>query len=239
MHTITTRPPTPEEQRSIDRGAKPDLASSGCLILFFGVLPYFLFGRFGAWLGRHVSPREAERGLLIGRLAAVLLFVAMLGTFLSQERRRRKRAHKDLAEATIQEIAVTDARVIEIGAINDIEPIFVFDIGGGKLLYLQGQWLREESIYGAPRVDGDPDGRFLNGLDAPYSFPSTSFTVVRLPNTGRVLSIRPSGTYLPPIGNPVEALRKEYDFGQSSVFDGDLESISEVLAREYANTKND
>jgi hypothetical protein len=126
---------------------------------------------------------------------------------------------------------------MEISLISDNEPILAFDIGGGKILFLQGQWLREPSTYGAPRQDGDPEEQFLNGLSKPFSFPSTAFTATRLPHSGRVLKITARGDYLAP-EKKIEALRREYEFGDSELLDGALEDIAGVLAREHAKRRD-
>ncbi|HVW02737.1 MAG TPA: hypothetical protein VHB77_20435, partial [Planctomycetaceae bacterium] len=62
MHTITTRAPTAEESRVIDRLAGFDFSSYGCLTLFFGILPVYVFGVIGEWIGSFTSPEAAESG---------------------------------------------------------------------------------------------------------------------------------------------------------------------------------
>lgn len=86
---------------------------------------------------------------------------------------------------------------------------------------------------GSRRVRRNPQEQFLNGLPTPYSFPSSAFTVTRLPHSGRVLSVRVQGAYLPP-EKEVETLRQEYEFGDSELFDGSLDDIAGVLARAHA-----
>jgi hypothetical protein len=144
----------------------------------------------------------------------------------------RARLAEDADAGIVEEIAVCDPRVIEIGLISDDEPILAFDIGEEKVLFLQGQWLGFESTYDAPELTGDAYEEFVNGLPEPYSFPCNAFTVLRFPHSGLVLSIRVSGPYLAP-EKTVEALRPEYEFRQSEVLDGRLDDIGEVLAREH------
>lgn len=233
MHSVVTRQPTPEEQRVVEGQKRPDVASFGCLALFFGVLPVLLLGKLGAWSGAFVSQRASASGRWIGWSLGIGVCVWAIIKFLPYERRQRLRGREDAIEQVVQEISVSDPRVIEIGLINDNEPILAFDIGDGKILFLQGQWLREDSIYGAPRQQGDPEEQFLNGLPEPFSFPSTAFTVTRLPHSGRVTSIRVQGDYLPP-ERTVEALKREYEFGDSELFDGAFDDIAGVLARAHA-----
>jgi hypothetical protein len=74
-------------------------------------------------------------------------------------------------------------------------PALFFDIGEGRLLFLQGQWLELPFIYGedaeriAPSED-DTETDAVNGLPPPYAFPNASFVVHRLPSSGDVLAIR-------------------------------------------------
>jgi hypothetical protein len=133
----------------------------------------------------------------------------------------------------VEVITVSEPRVIEIGAISDNEPILAFDIGDRSILYLQGQWLRDEATYGSPARPGDPLEEFFNGLPAPYSFPSRAFVVTRLPNSGRVLGIRVNGQYVAP-EKSVEALRPEYELGDSEIFDGSVDDLAEILAKKHA-----
>ena len=233
-HTITSRPPVPEERAVIERQVKPDLASYGCLAVMFGIAPVILLAMAGDWIARFVAPAHPAMGRWVGGAAGVAVFLAALITFISFERRQRRRAAGDLTDMTVQEIDVRDPRVLQIGLINDNAPILAFDIGSGKLLFLQGQWLvNDNSLYGAPPLQGDPYDEYLNGLPPPHSFPSRSFTLTRLPHSGRVLKIRVSGEYLPP-EREVEALRREYEFADSELFDGELDEIAQVLACEHA-----
>ena len=232
MHTIATRKPTPEEQRLIAGRTKPDIASYGCITSFFAIVPALLLGKLGGWLGRFISPDASTYGQLLGWLLAVIIFVAVLVTFIPYERRQRQRASQDHEAQIIQDIHVTEPRIIEIGLINDNEPILAFEIGENKILYLQGQWLRDCATYGAEPLEGDPHDEFVNGLPEPHSFPSTEFTVSRFPNTGEVVGIRVAGSYLAP-ATEVEALKPEYEFGDSELLDGSLDDIAGVLAREH------
>lgn len=236
MHTIVTRRPTSDEQQVIENCTRPDIASYGCLTLLFGIAPTLMLGALGWWLGGVISPLASKYGAWIGGVTPVVGFVFVLVRFQRVERRQRRRAWHDLAAQTVQEIHVTDARVLEIGLINDNAPILAFDIGGNKILYLQGQWLRNGETYGAQPLEGDPYDEFINGFPEPHSFPSTEFTITRFPISGEVVGIRVAGKYLAPAAE-VEALRREYEFGPSEVFDGSIDDIVSVLAREHERRK--
>src|SRR5207302_1862391 len=99
--------------------------------------------------------------------------------------------------------------------------------------FLQGQWLRDPGTYGTEGPEGDPFDEFINGLPAPHSFPSSEFAVSRFPHSGEVLGIRVAGKYAAPQA-VVEALKPEYEFGDSEVLDGSFEEIAGVLARARA-----
>jgi hypothetical protein len=189
-------------------------------------------GKLGGWIGGLISPDAAVYGQWLGWLGAAVMCVVVLVSFIPFERRRRQRAVRDQEAQMLQEIHVLDARAVEIGLISDNEPILAIDIGENKFLFLQGQWLRDPATYEAPGPEGDPDDQFINGLPAPHSFPSSEFTVSRFPNSGEVLGIRVRGSYVAP-QTVVEALKPEYEFGDSELLDGSLEDIAGVLAREH------
>ncbi|HMF17666.1 MAG TPA: serine/threonine-protein kinase, partial [Gemmataceae bacterium] len=231
-HTITTRKPRPDEQRLIAGRAHVDFASYGCITILFALLPAYLLGNLGSWLGGFISPEATTIGQWIGWALAAILFVAAIVSFIPYERRRRQWAVQDRQAQAIQDIHVVEPGVIEIGLASDNEPILAFQIGDNKILYLQGQWLREYGTYGVDASDQEPYEEIFNGLPAPYSFPSTEFTISRLPNSGEVLGIRAHGRYLAP-GAVVECLKLEYDFADSELLDGSLQDIAGILAREH------
>ncbi|MCA9024588.1 MAG: hypothetical protein KDA86_05210 [Planctomycetaceae bacterium] len=218
--------------RIISIRSRPDIASYGCLTLFFAIIPAWLLGKFGRWLGSMISAEAATYGTWCGWSAAVILFVIALITFIPYELRRRKRVIEDREAGLIQEIRVSDARVVEIGLISDNEPILAFDIGHDKILFLQGQWLRYCTTYGAKALEGDPHEEFINGFPEPYSFPSDEFIVTRYPNSGEVVGIRVAGSYLPPEAE-IEVLKPQYEFGDSEILDGSLDDIASILADEH------
>lgn len=231
-HTIKSRTASDKECEMCLAQARPDFASYGCMTLFLGIVPMLLLGFIGGWLGGLLSDEAGRWGRWIGCGGGAVVYVMTLWTFVPYERRQRMRAAKDADKHLIEEVTVSNPQVIEIGAWGDNEPVLVFDVGDHKLLFLQGQWLRDEKTYGAPALEGDPDEEYLNGLPGPFSFPSTEFTVIRLPHSGRVLSIRVSGSYLPPT-ETTYSLRPEHEFGDSEWFEGRLDAIADVLAHEH------
>ena len=233
MHTITTRAPTADESRAINNLAGFDFGSYGCLTIFFGIVPVYVFGVIGGWIGGFTSPEAAQSGRLIGWIVAVTLFVVVLTKFSRFERGRRRLARQDRELQQVQEIHVVNPRVVELTALTDNEPVLAFDIGDDQVLFLQGQWIRDEATYGMVPVESDDAQEdFLNRLPPPHAFPSTEFTVTRLPHSGSVLGIRVSGEYIHP-GTPVVAMEMDYAFGDSELFAGTLDDIAGVLQREH------
>jgi hypothetical protein len=218
MHAITSRAVNSEERRAISWLTKQGLATFGCIAVFSVGVSLAVF---------RTSVASIVAGLFVAFCLAALIVVS------PTSRRFRQRAAKDAESHVVEELHVSGPRVCEIGSDTDNEPVLVFDIGEGKLLLLQGQWLRDATTYGANPRDGDPFDEYLNGLPAPYSFPSTDFTVIRLPHSGEVLRVLVGGKYLKPDG-PVVAMRAEYEFGMSEILDGRFEEVADVLEAEHA-----
>src|SRR5688500_10744444 len=135
MHTITTRSPSDAEQQLIAERTKHHFASYGCIIVLFAIVPGYMLGKFGGWLGGLTSQEASTFGQWTGWLLSAVVFVSVLALFLPYERRLRRRAARDEQAQVVQEIHVVEPRVVEIGLINDNEPILAFDIGDNKILY--------------------------------------------------------------------------------------------------------
>lgn len=236
MYTITTRSPNADEQQLIASRATPDIASFVYIIIFFAIVPVWLLGILGGWVGDFISVNASTYGRWIGWLVSAILFISMLATFIPYERRKRLRASQDSKRQIIQDIHIFQPRLVEIARINDNEPILAFQIDENQILYLQGQWIRDEGMYGAEPLKCDPYGEFINGLPEPYSFPSTEFKVSRFPNSKEVTGIHVTGKYLAP-ETEVTAVNAEYEFGDSELFDGSLDDIAGVLAQEHERRK--
>jgi hypothetical protein len=238
MHTITTRAPTADESRVINRLAGFDFANYGCLMIF-GILPVYVFGMIGGWVGSFNSPEAVQTGRFIGWVVAVIAFISALTIAIPIERRRRRRAQRDLDSQQVQEIHVVNPRVVQLCALTDNEPILAFDIGSDQILYLQGQWLCDPASFGAEYVeDDDALDDFVNRLPPPHAFPSSEFTVTRLPRCGEVFGIRVSGEYIDP-GPEIAAMELHYEFSESELFTGSLENIADILNREHSKRIRD
>lgn len=233
MHTISTRPPTPDEQKTIAARSRTDVASYGCITLI-AAGPAFLLGKLGHWLGAFVSPEIAVYGQCIGWAIAAAIYIPMLISFVPYERRQRKLAEIDKRNQLVQDIHVTSPRFVEVAMVGNTGPNLAIDIGNERILYLQGQWLYDCDIYGAASPENDEADELFNGLPTPHSFPSSEFTISRLPNSGEVLRIQVSGDHVRP-ETSVDALKPEHRFQPSELFSGSIEDIAGVLEREHAS----
>lgn len=232
MLEVSTRSPTPDERRFIEGQCNPDVASLGCIAIAFGIAPAFVLGLAGGWLGSLVSPDAAiwcrYAGWIIGFLSLIYGFV----WYWPKERKRKQQAKADSADVIVEELTVNSSRVVELSCPSSHEPCLVFDVGDNQLLYLHGQWLRWESTYGASLVIDDGNDDYLNLLDPPNSFPSDSFVVTRLPNSGHVFAIKVTGDYLV-ADQPIDALRPEFAFNGCELISGAIDAIPSSLQAEH------
>ncbi len=232
MHATTQRSATPEEARRLGRTTRPDPGSWGCLAIMSATWIVMLY-ELGGWIGGHLD--QARLGAWSGVAIATAFASCSALSFYRFERRRRQKAVLDDQRNAIQEISIDCQKVVELVPIGDDAPAFCFDLGQGTLLILQGQWLLDPVIYGGPdayHCDDEGDA-IANGLPEPYSFPRTKFTVARAPHSGDVLGITLAGQYLPPT-DTVDALKPEYELGDSVVLSGTLDDLPRTLARHYS-----
>ena len=198
--------------------------------------PALLLGMLGNWLGGFISPDAAKYGQWAGWAIASSVYIRLLMLFVPFERKQCKLAQSDMHKQLVQNIHVTNPRIVEIAMVGNTGPNLAIDIGDAKILYLQGQWLYDCDIYGAEHREGDEGDEQFNRLPAPYSFPCSDFTISRFPNSGEVLRILVHGDYVQP-ADSVDALKPEHQFRPSEIFCGSIEEIEDVFDREYA-TRN-
>ncbi len=232
-HTITSRRPNAEEQRQIDQLCKPDVVSLGCLFSLLGFIPVTTGGLLLAiWLGWLPQPPK----YLPWALGAAFLFftpwcLKMYLHFVKDMRQHQRRATTGAKKNSVQVIEVANPRSVEVVPTGAASPCIAIDIGGGKLLYLQNQWLSDNRTYEAPRQRNDPADTF-NGFPEPHAFPCERFTIARLPSSGDVLWIKPNGAYTEP-ERRVNALDEvhEHTADDSAFLDGDLDHLAEALGQ--------
>jgi hypothetical protein len=233
MHTISTRPPTSDEHQIIDQDASFHFGGLIFTALFFGA-GAFGAGLVGEWLGSFFSNTVAKVGRYVGWGLGGGFVLLLLAACIGGELARRRLGRRDKADQQVQEIDVRNPRVIEIDPLNDHAPLLCFDMGDNMLLYLRGQWMLDIGIYGSDSPNGDENDDWFNGLDDPYGFPSTEFTVARLPHTGKVLRITIRGNYLPPEKKDRE-LNEECvsGFKESEIFPGQLDELAAAFEQEH------
>lgn len=229
MFECITRAPTPEEAAEKPNERANQMASFGCAGIFFGVVPGFILWR----VFHGIAINQGYQGKLVPAASAAAIAVCLCAwTFrkLSRELNRSKARGTQAAadDSLIEEWRIEASRVVQLIPHGEDEPVLCFEVEPNRIVMLKGQWLWEESTYGAPRIKDDPDENFLNGLDKPYSFPSRKFTVIRWPKSGKVAGIRVSGDYMAPEESKVEIKRDHY-FHASEQFSGQLDDLQSAL----------
>lgn len=225
MHTIAERKVARSDYHAHDTLGRLKVQDWGCALLGFGVVPGFLLGRLGRVVGSGISEQAAVGGEIAGWILGTVLFsVLMLVSW-----RQRTEKKRFLAAGIVQEIYVESSRCFEVPVFNS-DPVLAFDLGADRLLILYGQWLYDAEIYGVDAPRDDPEEATLNGLPMPHGFPNTRFTLVRRPDTGEVLAIRPAGEYL-----PTEAMAETESVAQgllpSQLATGSSDNLAEILGK--------
>ena len=230
-HAISTRRPTEREQRLIAAQAGEPTASYGCILVAFGWVPLVLIVLLIAAIAGWVPPAPWYAWIvLVGGLALTLwLLVWMLVQFRKYELKQREKARRDQSRMMVEVIEVRDPVAVEVVPNSAADPAIALDIGARKILFLQGQWLREGATYGTPRQADDPDESYFNGSPPPHAFPSTRFTLARLSDSGRVLGVAVAGAYVP-VRGPVDVLQPEHEMPESELISGTLDRLAEAFA---------
>jgi hypothetical protein len=236
MFITKRRLPTEDEQRLLELRSKPDRLGCFLVLVLSAGIPAYGLSLLGELLGKLHSPEAAEWGKWAGCFAWAVLFVPLLLNYRRAATAERRLAAKDLVEGVVEEIHVSTKRVVEIGTETGNGPVLAVELESGKILYLQGYWLCEESTYGKAAMKHDPSEEFFNGLPDPYSFPSTKFTISRFPISGIQLGIEVAGAYLAP-ESIVEARLLEFNLGDTAILDGTLDDIAGFLERAHARRK--
>jgi hypothetical protein len=135
--------------------------------------------------------------------------------YLREERRRAE--HPDL-DAGVAEITTYEAReAIKVEEFEDEGIGFYLDLGDGKVLFLQGQYLYED--YEAKR------------------FPCTRFTVSRAARSQAVLDMTCEGECLPPVCVHPPFTAKDYKTGAAPKDGEILETDFEELKKGRADRR--
>jgi hypothetical protein len=237
--SISMTPMAEEERETGKRRAGMDFASWGCLtVVMGGGLGTGLWMACG-WIRSKFGPSGQSTGRWIAVLITVVVFAAMAISFRRSEKKDQTRSKTDVESGQVQELRVRTGRVFELmGEHSSIDPALCFDLGGGRLLLLVGQWLiNDYQLFGVPAgVDPESDDEITetipNRLPAPWSFPSQSFVLRRLPESGQVLSIRVEGEFVKPEASDIVLASKgRHVLLDSMVIEGTLDDLPGVLAR--------
>lgn len=234
-HSITRRPGTESELRQIRGGAKADLIGSiGCLSLIFIPSSYFLalgLKLAVGWIFNDLRIYGFYAGLGVG----LVIWLLILFWFLKDSRSYREERSKDESDGVVEDVQVETSYVVLLPPESDHAPNLCFDIGEGKILLLQGQWILDRGVYvgastKATETD-DWDDR-VNGLEEPFGFPSSKFSFTRLPISGDVLSVQVSGAYLEPLEINDAKIRDLHRFQDSDFLVGSIDELAECIEAE-------
>lgn len=236
-HSVTTSVPTPDEARVMKDETKQGVANWGCLGAFCIGLGYALW-LGGGWIAGLISAGSIRTGNFVGALVGVAVFAWFAISFGRFFLRADERAKSAKDAGVVEEIRVRNAsRAVQWeGLHSSMDPAICIDIGGGRLLLLLGQWMYyRERVFrvpagAVPEQSDEADEKYVNGMPPPWSFPSTAFTIRRVPKTGTVLSVRVEGAYLEPTPSDFESLRLD-DMPRSSVLEGTLRDLASAVHR--------
>jgi hypothetical protein len=218
----TTRPAT-EAELALAREQGKFRGALGCLAV---PLAFVLFGSV-AVAGR---AGWAFAAALIG--AVLIVFAIFARSMTSYLRPIRERIREDLANGTVEILAITSAAPLHVPAMHSsVDPAFAIELDDGRTLVLLGQWLSDPKAFGGTwrdlPEDDDAGDAFANGLPPPYAFPTSAFTVERFPVSGTVVRIGLNGPYVAPADLEVD-LRPVNDY-PSRIYETPAARLSEAL----------
>ena len=84
--------------------------------------PALLLGMLGNWLGGFISPDAAEYGQWVGWAIACTIYIQLLISFVRYERQQRQLARADKNNQLVQDIHVTNPRIVEIAMVGNTGP---------------------------------------------------------------------------------------------------------------------
>ncbi len=220
--------PSEQEWEVLRHEAKPCLVSLVYILVFIGGGLAFLLWLLLSWIIGFWSESAASYagyaaigiGLFVGVRASI--------SFLRFNKIRQAAAIEYLKEGKIDEIEVRASAVSKILLLNDNEPILCFQVDAGRLLYMQGQYMYDPHVYDQLDEEDQHNEMSVNGMNGAKAFPNDHFIIRRLPRHGRVLTITLLGHALE-WEREVDVLKPEYDFPDSILIEGSLDSLSESL----------
>lgn len=214
--SIATRPLTEEERADLaDSATGQGAGASGCAVILalaggpvIGLLGAALVGVFLEGLG---LTRLGPLLLLAGAAGGLALGARSLAATRARDRAMRQVFQHDLdaGEAQVTTYAATAALRLE--EFEDEGPGYFFDVGEGKLLFLQ-----------SPR---------LGDLEQEEGFPGREIDVARTAHSGMVLDVRTRGEKLTAEAAPATLLDVGCLPTDGEVLGGSLATLAEDLVR--------
>lgn len=231
-HTIAERTLTDAERKLVKRSGPgygsifllPVIPGGGILILglFAAAAVVWLLEKLGLPLGQAGRMWFLAIGGILGGLFGLAgtwcLFRSML--------RARQEAKLGLERAKVEVLTIQNPQVVQQEEYNDEGPIYYMDIGQGKLLFVCGQWMFDQSTYRALSEFGKEDNDDENWPP----FPCAEFVLYRVSESGKVLQIEIKGAKLSPVRT---IKRKEVPLthiAESMIIDGSLDDLKRAMA---------
>ena len=233
-HTIQVRPMTEVERRSA-RTAGQFTPDHWAWVLLPILASSFIGWLLGLAIRRFLAPGLLELPIF---LACAAGFAAIFGSIFVYRifARTHEEARADVNAATVEVIEVSEPVVVQQEESNDEGPIFYFDIGGGKLLFLWGQWLYDSDIFwhdGHSFAEDDGYERLEDVLEESSEppFPNSHFVLHRTTNLGIVTRIDLRGERVTPQSViPATAVRLSA-LPPSCILTGSLQDLQAAVAR--------
>jgi hypothetical protein len=204
------------------------------------LLPVLAIGFFGWLLGlgvrKVVDPGPVVHSLpvLLGCAGGALGIVGSIFAHRMFEKTRRE-SRVDIATGEVEVIEVESPTVVQQEETGDEGPIYYFDIGDGKLLFLWGQWLYDPHVYRVGDRSFVDEMEFESIADIPDEpdeppFPNSHFRIHRATHLGHVLSIELFGERLAPDRIiPASAVRL-VAVPPSCILRGSLSNLQDAIA---------
>ncbi len=232
MLTVEQRPPTPEEAallRQREAEAEPGPAER-ISDLFRSALLFIVLPLVGLMLGPAVAfplralgiGADVNTGMLVGFALGVALAVALHLRDSEEDEAAQKKLRSDTRAAEVEVWTVEATEAWEILPSEDAPFAYLLDLGDGRLLFLQGEYIEEAETRACPAGEG-----------APHAFPARRFRIVRGAGTGRPLHLEITGPPLEPSETMDPFAGRASPLWEWTLSDGDIRpgSLAE-LARE-------
>ncbi len=170
----------------------------GCITIIVGGGIAVMFAGLSYLVASLLAPDMWCEISLGGAVLSLPFYIWFLAGYLRDEKYFKDRATLDVRANRVEILSVEPERVELIDAINNSSPAYLFALGGGELLLLHGQWLEHPAIYGTPGLVCDATHEYFS--HRLIGFPSNKFSLIRFPNSGRVLGIDVHGDPVTDIG---------------------------------------